>query len=264
MSSRIQQLITFSRTFNLGALTLGMNKKKLVDYLRGVHSLYIYQNIFPVRVVEISDIMQNGSDLNIFIPFSHRLGSTPLGDLAALAALTKKRMPNRIFEIGTFEGLSAVIFAKNSSDSTKVFTLDLPIDKAIPRTRRSFEAQSISGTYDSGYLINQYNCGAQVKRIFSDSALFDFCEYRDSIDLFFIDGAHTYDYCAIDSLNAFRCITANGWVIWHDCLVPDVFKVIKMIALHHPVFHIRGTNLALTMEKPSGSFPWKILEKKII
>jgi predicted O-methyltransferase YrrM len=181
-----------------------------------------------------------------------RLGSSPLHDIAVIAALTKKRQPREVFEIGTFEGLTTVIFIKNGGPNVQVHTLDLPHDRTdIVRTERSYEAHSIACSYTSGHLIDRFGVRSQTDTLFGDSAVYDFQQYRDRIDLFFVDGAHTEDYVASDTYHAFDSLTPDGWVIWHDCLVPQVLKVLKKVAKFVNVLHISGTNLALVIGKPN-------------
>lgn len=251
------------KTLNLGVLYFWKSPGKIKSYLQNVNQVWLSNTLFPIEPVELSSLLGRAACRTIALPFEHiKPGSTPLVDVATLAALVKKKRPIRIFEIGTFEGLTAATFAKNSEDRVDILTLDLPPRQDIPRTPRSFTAQSIAGQYESGYLIGRLGCHRQVKRLFGDSALFDFQPYKDTIDFFFIDGAHTSDYVARDSWNAFHSIAPEGWVIWHDCFVPEVNKVLRWIARYHSMIQITGTNLVLTMKKPGSSFPWKRLERK--
>jgi len=265
MKFRLRQFITLLRTINLGALYFWKDAEKFKNYLRQLNKIFLSWTSAPIRPMELSELLGKDFCSNVFIPLGNiKPGSTPLADLVALAALAIKKRPINIFEIGTFEGLTSVVFVKNLEPKINVFTLDLPLQKEVPRTRRSFKAQSVAGPYQSGYLIDAMGCSRQIKRLFGDSALFDFKAYENSIDLFFIDGAHTADYVARDSLNAFQAIVPDGWIIWHDCFIPEVSKILREIARHHPILHIRETNLVLSTQKPNKSFPWNRLEKKII
>lgn len=256
--------MTFFKTFHLGALRFLRDPSKFIQYLRDVNTVNFSYALPPVKALTLSELLGEDFHADVDIPFGHvKRGSCPLADLVCLAALAKKKCPKKVFEIGTFEGLTSVVFAKNSDSAVKVFSLDLPPEKDVPRTHRSFQAQSIKESYHSGVLIDLLGCGQQVERLYGDSALFDFRDYESSIDLFFIDGAHTAEYVARDSLTAFRAVSANGWILWHDCFVPDIVKILRRIAKYHPVFHVTGTNLALSLQKPAASFPADLLEFKI-
>ena len=264
MKLPLHRLITFIKMFHLGALRSLRYPSKFIQYLRDVNAINFLYALSPVKAVTLSELLGENFRVQVDIPFGHvKRGSCPLADLACLAALAKKKCPRRVFEIGTFEGLTSVVFAKNSDPAVKVSSLDLPPEKDVPRTRRSFQVESFKEFYQSGYLIDVLGCGHQVERLYGDSALFDFREYENSIDLFFIDGAHTAEYVARDSLSAFQAINATGWILWHDCFIPDIFKILKRIAKYHPVYHVTGTNLALSLQKPATSFPRDLLEFQI-
>jgi len=264
MKLPLNRLLTFGKTFHLGALRSLGQPAKFIQHLRDVNTVDFSQALPPLQALTLSELLGEDFRASIDLPFGRvRLGSCPLADLACLAALARKKRPKRVFEIGTFEGLTAAVFAKNSDPAVRVFSLDLPPEKDVPRTERSFAAQSIKGPYRSGFLIDALGCGPQVERLYGDSALFDFRAYEDSIDLFFIDGSHTAEYVARDSLSAFRAVTATGWILWHDCFVPDVFRILKRVARHHPVYQIAGTTLALSRQKPGPSFPFQRLEFRI-
>ncbi len=264
MKLRLHRLLTLAKTFHLGALRSLRRPSQFVQHLRDVNSIDFSHALSPLRSLTLAELLGEDFQVQVEIPFGRvKLGSCPLADLACLAVLAKKKRPRRVFEIGTFEGLTSVVFAKNSDPAVKVMSLDLPAEKNVPRTYRSYEAQSIKGAYQSGFLVDALGCGRQVERLYGDSALFDFTAYENSIDLFFVDGAHTAEYVARDSLTAFRAINAAGWVLWHDCFVPDIFKILKRMAGAHPLYHLTGTNLVLSLEKPAASFPWELLEFQI-
>jgi predicted O-methyltransferase YrrM len=261
----VGRFLTGLRTVNLASLSLWRRPGKLMEFMRRTDMLLLSYSLAPLLSTSLSDLLRDGSPSEVFVPFRHvKPGSTPLADLTVLAALTREKCPRKVFEIGTFEGLSAVVFVSNSDSSVKVLTLDLPPAAAneLLRTERSWQAQSIGSEYDSGYLIGRFDANGRVVRLLGDSALIDFKPYQGQIDLFFIDGAHTEDYVARDSLNAFHTISADGWVVWHDCLVPQVASVLRQIAKHHAVYHIAETNLAIAFGKPSANFPWQILNRE--
>jgi Methyltransferase domain len=259
-----RRLLTFGKTFHLGALRSLGRPARFIQQLRDVNTVDFSHALPPLRPLTLSDLLGEDFRAPIDLPFGRvKVGSCPLADLACLAALAKKKGPKRVFEIGTFEGLTAVVFARHSDPAVRIFSLDLPPEKDLPRTERSFAAQSIKGPYRSGYLIDVLGCGPQVERLYGDSALFDFRPYENSIDLFFIDGSHAAEYVARDTLTAFRAITPDGWILWHDCFVPDVFRILKRVARRHPVEQITGTTLALSRQKPGPSFPFAKLEFRI-
>lgn len=250
----VQKALRGITTANLRSLRFLSHPDRLLQYLRDLEGAYQPYRQFPIASVELADILGKDFAEPLFLPLGHvRAGSSPAGDLSALAAITKKKRPKSIFEIGTFEGLSTVVFVKNAATDVVVHTLDLPHGQPdITRTSRSFRAHSISGLYASGNLIDKFGVREQTHAYWGDSAVFDFSPFNSAVDIFFVDGAHTEDYVASDSLHAFECISTNGWVLWHDCFTPQVLNILKQIAEVTTVHQIRGTNLALAMGRPSS------------
>ncbi len=248
----VQKALRGIAAANLKSLRFVTRPDRLSEYLRDVEEAYQPYAQLPVEAIELPQIL--GSDFveSLFLPLGCvRSGSSPAGDLAALAALTKKKQPNAIFEIGTFEGLSTVVFIKNAGPDVVMHTLDLPHGQGqISRTARSFCAHSITEPYASGHLIDRFGLREQTRAYWGDSAIFDFSSLEGTIDLFFVDGAHTEDYVAADSYHAFECIARDGWVLWHDCFTPQVMKVLKQIAESTKLYQIQGTNLVLATGKP--------------
>jgi hypothetical protein len=250
----VQKAFRGFTTANLKSLRFLSSPDRFVGYLRDIEEAYQFHSHLPIESVELAEVVGNNFAEPLFLPLGHvRPGSSPAGDLAALAAITKRKQPRSIFEIGTFEGLSTVVFVKNAGPDVVMHTLDLPHDQGkISRTERSFAAHSISEAYSSGHLIDEFEIRGRTHAYWGDSAIFDFNPFVGTMDLFFVDGAHTEDYVASDSCHAFDCIAADGWVLWHDCFTPQVFKVLKQIAETTKLYQIRGTNLVLAMSKPSA------------
>lgn len=248
----MQKAIRGLTTINLRSLTLLSRPERFIGFLRDIEGAYQSHTHRPIESIELNQIIGNDFAEPLFLPLgSVHSGSSPVGDLAVLAALTKKKCPKAIFEIGTFEGLSAVVFARNSQPDAVVHTLDLPHGEVISRTERSFSAHSIAKAYSSGMLIDSFAVRQQTRAYWGDSAIFDFGPFESRMDMFFVDGAHTEDYVARDSCNAFECVAADGWVLWHDCFTPQVLKILREIGQSTKIFQIRGTTLAIATSKPS-------------
>jgi hypothetical protein len=56
----------------------------------------------------------------------------------------------------------------------------------------------------------------------------DFCQFGRP-DFFFIDGAHTYEYCKQDSEKCYQLCNGSGTFLWHDCNKdhPGVLRFIR-------------------------------------
>lgn len=144
-----------------------------------------------------------------------------LKDIAVLCYLPKLIKAERIFEIGTHKGYSAFHFAMNSDANTQIFSLDLPRDFDILSLKTTIIDRAIIKDHKNiaeskNYYFSETKYESKIKLLFGDSSQFDYDEYLDNIDLFFIDGAHSYDYVKSDTINALKCVRKGGIICWHD------------------------------------------------
>lgn len=129
-------------------------------------------------------------------------------DFLALGALARILKPSIIFEIGTFRGSGAIHLAANAPQAC-VYTLDLasnqtPILKTMIIDPDLFHAS------------DQQNFGDRIHRLYGDSATFDFSPFHKRVDLFFIDGGHSYEYVRNDTIKALECTHEGSVIAWHD------------------------------------------------
>ena len=92
----------------------------------------------------------------------------------------------------------------------------------------------------------------KITQIFSDSKKFDETELIGKIDLIFIDGAHTRSYVENDTNKAFRMLSPQGVIVWHDYKpdAPDVFKYLNELSKTTELIHIKDTDLVLYRQNP--------------
>jgi len=172
-------------------------------------------------------------------------------DAVNLAMLAKALSPRVVFEIGTFHGYTATLFALNSPEDTLIYTLDLPPDGgAQPSLATTFvDDAHIASRSLSGYLYSAHPQGRKVHQLFGDSATFDYSPYRGTVDIFFIDGAHDYEYVRSDTLAALSCMRPGGVVLWHDYGrwgVNGVSRWLHELAQGgREVFRLPGSSLAI-------------------
>lgn len=177
---------------------------------------YFFRNGLPVK--NVKDVLpHNGyADATFFLGADDFwVNDMPSGgsDLISLALITRLARPMRIFEIGTARGYTALQFAANAPDA-EVFTLDLPrgAKALLPVT----VMDRVFDDLDKGEILKGRPEAARIHRLFGDSATFDYKDYASNIDLFFIDGAHTYEYVKNDTLKALECCHPGSVITWHD------------------------------------------------
>ena len=140
-------------------------------------------------------------------------------DMLYLALLVKSLQAKTIFEIGTLYGYTALQFALNTPPDTIVYTLDLPPDASVApslSTTAVDQAHVVAHGQTVSYLYDSHPAGQKVRQLYGDSARFDFSPHHGTVDLFFIDGAHSYEYVRADTLQALACVRPGGVIAWHD------------------------------------------------
>lgn len=145
-------------------------------------------------------------------------GNVATDELVVIVKLIKRYNPRTIFEIGTFNGRTALNMAANSSQDSKVYTLDLP--------REKLNSTKLPVTSGDKKFINKENIGSKfigtdcekkITQLLGDSASFDFSPYYNSIDFVVVDGSHSYEYVLSDSKIALKLLRdGKGIILWHD------------------------------------------------
>jgi predicted O-methyltransferase YrrM len=172
-------------------------------------------------------------------------GGMPPQDLYAVLRVALWVKPQRIFEIGTFNGVTTTNLAMNTD--AVVYTLDLPIDMANNLKRYDRPERDVVRPRDQiGQFHRRFDCNGRIHQLFGDSSTFDFRPYFGKMDLVIVDACHMYDYVISDSQNALKLLSDNGAILWHDFAnTPDVTTALRRLARRYSLFHIEGTWLAL-------------------
>ncbi|MBI3670330.1 MAG: class I SAM-dependent methyltransferase [Acidobacteria bacterium] len=166
-------------------------------------------------------------------------------ELCALLRVVRWIEPQRIFEIGTFRGVTTGHLAMNSD--AEIYTLDLPRDLAGELNGYSpREAALLQSREAIGEAYRRYDANGRIRQLFGDSRRFDYRPYHGSMGLVIVDGCHLYDYVMSDSCNAFDLLAENSAILWHDFGSSlDVTRAVKQLARRWPIGHLEGTCLAM-------------------
>lgn len=169
-------------------------------------------------------------------------------ECAALAALIAKTNASRVFEFGTYKGVSTTQLALNISPQGRVFTLDLPEDHPAYSLEISKESErAIASEKGKGILVPA-DLRDRVTFLRFDSAKFDTTPYLESMDLVFVDGAHSYDYVENDTIKGWKMLRSGGAIAWHDCVSshPDVVRFLK--GFRSDIKLVDGTAIAFAVK----------------
>ncbi len=244
---------------NLAFLSMLKNPKKAVDYLVGNLFLYQLANEKGLPQKPLKEIFNNTdlNNLNIICNASEFMPDWKFWsgiDMTYLSLIAKIVNPEVIFEIGTYKGHSTYHFAANTPDNSIIYTLDLP-DKSD--TNPNGEFSLLDKKYINGYKSNtpmfvNTKYEKKIIRLYGDSKLFNFSDYYQKVDLFFVDGAHSYDYIESDTDNAFRCCRNGSVILWHDYgrySLYGVDRFLHKLAREYPIYRLPGSAIAILQIK---------------
>lgn len=175
-------------------------------------------------------------------------GMFPSHEAMALLSILVAENPKEILEIGTFMGHTTRAMAENLPESI-IHTVDLPPNYPVP------SSNDPNLPKDDFHLIERRVVGrefkghpvaARIRQHFGDTATLDFAECGHPT-FFFIDGAHTYEYCKQDSEKCLALGGGRGTFLWHDCdgSHPGVLRFItEWRSLSRNILRIKGTAIA--------------------
>jgi predicted O-methyltransferase YrrM len=179
-------------------------------------------------------------------PFAGRFGNVKRYELLVLCAVARHLGAQRLFEFGTFDGLTTWHLAANTDPESRIFTLDLPLDHPA----RSAASHDRTVGKIQGVTVGQQFAGTveanRIRQLHEDSLLFDAAPYRGEIDFCFIDASHEYEHVCRDTSNALMMVRPGGAIFWHDYSRwwPGVQKCLDEYASELPLFRVAETALA--------------------
>jgi len=152
--------------------------------------------------------------------------SISLIEAAALSALIQRTHAMRVFEFGTYKGVSTTQLALNLPDGGMVYTLDLPADHPVYLSYSELASES------GMQMLVPPDLSHKVTFLKEDSAQFDTTPYRGTMDLVFVDGYHSYEYIKNDTEKGLEMLRPGGVIAWHDCVAsrPEIIRYLKTIS----------------------------------
>lgn len=150
----------------------------------------------------------------------------------------------RVFEFGTYRGVSTTQLVLNAPEGATLLTLDLPSEGVTTQFAvTDYHETKLHKLAQKGDLIPA-ELRTKITFLAQDSALFDPAPYAGTMDFVFVDGAHTAEYVRNDSEKAWTMLRSGGIVAWHDCrpASPDVARF--LLRSPYDVRRIDGTTVA--------------------
>ena len=188
-----------------------------------------------------------------FVPHSWNvIGMTSDYEAWILSVLSKKS--SNIFEFGTCSGKTTYLFSLNSGPAAKIYTITLPPEDVNQIKKDEIGDNFVAhrnameeSKYDQFMFSNKKAIQEKIKVIFQDSKTLNIEEFKNSFDLIFIDGGHTYSCIKNDTEKAMQMLKKKGFILWHDYSIgkrshKDVYKYLNEIREMYEIYHIKNTS----------------------
>lgn len=213
----IRNLITGGTIRSLAA---AHNPRRIAEL--ATQNLFLYDSAFGVGLEKknIKDVLPHNSwaDVRLFVEDEEFwINEMPCSaaDIVSLCMIGRLLHPQRIFEIGTLNGYTALHFAANAPEA-EVYTLDLPDNASVALNTTVGDARFVGNSFKKDRLYCGKKEESRIHPLYGDSANFDFSPFFGTIDYFFIDGSHSYEYVRNDTLKALDCCHPGSVIAWHD------------------------------------------------
>ncbi len=238
-------------------MTLGLLRARNRDLVVGITRHFGYGVVqTKIPVVPLNTLVGDALNIEVYEALGGD-GSISALELICVIQLIKTYNPQRLFEMGTFDGRTTLNMAANSASDAEVFTLDLPKSQSqsaklrLEVSDRKYIDKEISGAKYRGTRFEN-----KIHQVFGDSATYDFSPFFGTVDLVFVDAAHSYEYVASDSKVAMKLLRESGGIIlWHDYgNWEGVTRAVNELFTAAPEFaglkQIAGTTLACLIVRP--------------
>ncbi|MEJ0088403.1 MAG: class I SAM-dependent methyltransferase [Limisphaerales bacterium] len=180
-------------------------------------------DLLQLPSVDVNDLLPAAGDLweirMLMFPKTH--ASISLLEFTALLLLLKRTKAKKVFEFGTFKGISITQLTLNLPPDSEVYTLDLPDEALNTAFATDPEDAAIAVEAGKGSLVPA-ELRTRIRFLKSDSAKFDETPFAGKMDFVFVDGAHNFEYVKNDSEKGWRMLRPGGIIAWHDCRHQDL------------------------------------------
>jgi hypothetical protein len=208
-----------------------------------------------VRHVNLKDLFPSAEVIEtiVYSPLKPGVGLT-YNEIINLSALTQILAPRVIFEIGTFRGGTTRALARHASAACKIYSLDLPPERYGQSNLKQHDSDIINVLLNSEHkpqigdlYLQDPTASSRINQLLGSSDTFDYAPFHGQVDLFFIDGAHSYDFIASDTGNALKCLSEQGVVVWHDFKggFRGILRFFRGFSQTHDLYHLIDTSLVL-------------------
>jgi len=221
-----------------------IEEKNIIDLHTAFELKKINENLFGPK----KDVIINTFCIT---PGNNVVGMT--SDYEAWIIATLSKFSKNIFEFGTCSGKTTYLMALNSPVNSKITTITLDPDEVNQLSKNNYDnsvsyRNIIKESIYKSFLFSGENIENKISVIFKNSLNFETAVYKNTMDLIFIDGGHTYSVIKNDTEKSFEMINSNGIILWHDYVLgkesaKDVVKYLNEISQTKKIYRIKNTSL---------------------
>lgn len=158
------------------------------------------------RTINLGKFLQDNMNEIRCKQLTFQEGGSGVLDYAFLKKLAELFKCKEYLEIGTHIGESINIM---SECCERLYSITAPLEA-------SFSSRGVSKYYDIPDFSDRLTYSDKIVQFYIDSKQFDFSLIGDKIDLYFIDGDHSYEGVYQDTKNIFQVKKDDAIVVWHD------------------------------------------------
>jgi hypothetical protein len=207
------------------------------------------RDLLRIPMVSVNDLLPKDKASEArFLLFPHSCASVSILEYISLVLLFKQTAQRRIFEFGTYKGVSVSQLAMNASPQTEIFTLDLP-EEGTPDCLSGLDPEDaeIAAEKNKGSMVPP-ELRPRIRFLKQDSAKFDPAPFAGSMDFVFVDGAHDAKFVKNDTEKGWSMLASKGIIVWHDCCSQDPAVVRYLVGSSYQPKRIDQTSLAFALK----------------
>src|SRR5208337_531314 len=259
-------MVIYGRNFKLSHLAKGasvvagamsplsiraLNKGFLIAFEFSSRARQLYDELAeddPIPEITLSHLSANllkGQE--IWVDLSEPSKEMSAAELSYVCSLAKAHSPRVVVEIGTYRGFTTLHLSRNTPDSCRIFTVDLPPEFTEKAPFYS-DSHMVKGC---GAVPRVFGNDPKITQILQDSTTIQWEHFLSApIDFAFVDGSHLYDHIRKDTEGVMKVLAPNGIVVWHDYRTVEIRRGVRkyLIELHRnglPLWRIADTALCV-------------------
>lgn len=230
------------RAFGKGFLTA-------FEFSAGTRQLY--HDLAENDPIPVATGSERGANLlkgqEIWLDLSEPCTAPSAAELAYISSLVKAQNPRSVVEIGTYRGFTTLHLSRNTADSCRIFTVDLPPESAKDAPFHS-DPHLVAAC---AAVPRVFGNDPKITQILQDSTTINWEQVLNApIDFAFIDGSHLYEHVRKDTEGIMKALAPKGVVVWHDYFAVEIRRGVRkyLNELYRnglPLWRVAGTALCV-------------------